>query len=835
MKQILFSLLCGAAFLLNAADIEIISNGKSAYRIVYADKELFPHHNRYSSTAANTLQKILRHATGAVLSALPESRFDGKGKAIFIGGTSALRKAGLAPAKYGIWEHRIDVRNGNIYLHGMDWRNRQNPKASHRQIYMLGSYKAMLTFAEKFLNAVFAGTPDFCDGIPQTAKLSVPENYTFRRIPAIEYNMTGRRTLEYDVANNGFYAPWYGSYGGHNHNQAVPPAKYLKSNPEYFALIKGQRNPGPRVQLCLSNKNVQELIYKEVLDHIDRGYEMVQLAQSDGFLPCECPHCADLFGLRPGAKASDQSAYRASTVWGEKLWILHRSFAKRLLKDRPGKKVCIIAYGPTRRPPESFREFPSNVVIELAPYSEEILKSWSSYKVPGGFVVYLYNWGYYNYEGFMPKRSLNFLQAQVKSLLKSHVRGIYCCGFGEAHGLEGANYYAWLKLTEDPDQDVKKLVKRFCGAIFPKAAEEMVEFYTLINSRLDLHYTTKEVDWNDPALLSGKLPFIDRGSVGTIRVRWTPEVMEKLDQLLKKAEAKSGRNWQLSLVRWELDYLMLTAKAVNALSKFRKTLSDADWKETEKYLVMRQDFIDALKWNKHNQAYKDGFPLFAYAAKPAALAGGRMRGLLFAPFNWDARWLKSNAVKCAGRLIKVGDTKAQYLIPGNYLTDMLPVHKEKAVRLFCRNEGENLKVVFIKSNATGKEMVKEQISVILGPDSKNLSRFICRFRSGRLTRYAKKMDNIANKGKGDLYTNAGYAGTVTVPAPNVKLAPGEISAELTIPYSVFGKKPAPGEEWLFNATADHTFPGVNFYSVWEHNFEQATWRNTRDTQGKIRF
>ena len=146
-----------------------------------------------------------------------------------------------------------------------------------------------------------------------------------------------------------------------------------------------------------------------------------------------------------------------------------------------------------------------------------------------------------------------------------------------------------------------------------------------------------------------------------------------------------------------------------------------------------------------------------------------MRGLLFAPFNWDARWLKSNAVKCAGRVIKAGDTKAQYLIPGNYLTDMLPVHKEKAVRLFCRNEGENLKVVFIKSNATGKEMVKEQISVILGPDSKNLSRFICRFRSGRITRYVKKLDNIANKGKGDLYTNAGYAGTVEVPAPDVEL------------------------------------------------------------------
>ena len=195
MKKILTSLLCAAAFLLGAGDLEIVSNGKSAYKIVYADKEIFPHHNRYSSTAANTLQKLLRHATGAVLTTLPESRFDGKGKAIFIGGTAALRKAGLAPAKYGIWEHRIDVKEGNIYLHGMDWRNKRNPKASQRQIYVLGSYKAMLTFAETFLNAVFAGTLDFCDGVPKTAKVAVPDNYTFKRTPAIEYNITGRRTL----------------------------------------------------------------------------------------------------------------------------------------------------------------------------------------------------------------------------------------------------------------------------------------------------------------------------------------------------------------------------------------------------------------------------------------------------------------------------------------------------------------------------------------------------------------------------------------------------------------------------------------------------------------
>ena len=824
------------ALLLTGADLDIISNRRSEYKIVYADKELYPFHNRYSSIAANTLQTVLRHATGAVLKVLPESKFDGKGKAIFLGSTDAVRKAGLAPACYRRWEHRIDVKGQNIYLHGMDWRNASDPKAGYRQRYVLGSHKAMLTFLEKFTGAVFAGTPNVCDGVPKIKKLSIPENYSFVRVPAIEYNMTGRRTLDYDIANNGFYGPWYGSYGGHNHNVALAPAKYFKTHPEYYALNKGKRVPGPRVQLCLSNKAVQELIYKEVLDHIDQGYEMVQLAQSDGFSPCECVACQNLFGLKPAVPPTDRNGYRSSPVWGEKLWILHRNFAQRLLKDRPGKKVCIIAYGPTRRPPESFKEFPDNVVIELAPYNDEILKLWQPYKVPGGFVVYLYNWGYYKPEGFMPKCSWKFCQSQIRSMLKNNVKGIYCCGFGEAHGLEGPTYYIWLKLTENPDQDVKGLLNSFCKAVFPKAVKEMEEFYTLLDSRLQLQYEQKEVDWNDPELLAGKIPQIDRAAFGTVVLRYPESVLQKLDALLKKAESKSGKNWQLSLVRLELDYLLRTARAVHAVKKFRTTLSDRDYKVVENKLLQRQELLDSLKWNKSGYALKDGLALFSYANKATVQYGGRMRGLFFAPFNWDIRWLKEKKIKPAGRIIKVNDTQGQYLVPGNYLVDMVPYHKEKAVRIFCRADKEALKVVFIRSNSNYQEVSRSQISVILGPDSKNLQRFYGRFRDKSTpARYVKQLDNAANKGQGDRYVNKGGAGKVTAPAPGVILAPGEISAELTIPYKFFGKVPQPGDEWLFNATSDHTAPKVNCYFIWEHNFEQATWRNTADKQGRIKF
>ena len=850
MKRIfLLLLLCAAGSALAGADITVAENGKSPFSIVYSEKVPYtrfvyrnePQFLYYNKVTAETLQKLLAHATGAKLQVIPESKYKG-GPAIFLGNTDSARKAGLIPAKYGVWEYRIDVKNGNIYLHGMEFRNNNSPKSFFRSNFVLGTHKAMLTFVEQFTGAVFAGTPRFTDGVPKVPVLKVPANYSFRRVPRISYTLTGRRDLNYDVANNGFFSPWYGTYGGHNHPIAVPTAKYFKSHPEYFAIQRGKRDPGRQNQLCLSNPDVQRLIYEEVLNHLDKGgFDMVQLAQSDGFGPCECENCQAMFGIRPKASPKNRDAYRQDPCWGEKLWILHRNYALRLKKDRPGKKVCIIAYGPTRRPPQSFKEFPDNVMIELAPYNEEIVESWKPYKVPAGFVVYLYNWGFYNSEGFMPKRNWDFCRKQAADFWKDNVQGIYCCGFGECHGLEGPTYYIWLKLLEDPKQDVQALLKRFCARIFPGAEKEMVAFYTLLNERLKLKFAAKETDWNDPALLAGKDPGSERASTGTILLRWPDKVLDELDAILKKAEAKAGKCWQLKLVRFEFNYMNVTARAVNAFAKFRSEPTAANYAKALDYMVKRDQLINGLKWNKSQQTFMDGQPLFAYAKKDQVLAGGRLRGPLYAPFFWDAQWMKAHDVQVCERTIKAGDAKGQYMIPGNYLTEMTENYKKHPIRVSCRLDGDMLKVVFIRSNTTYEEMRNSEMSVLVGPSEDDAHWFPGRFRNGSTGHYRREKTNVANKGMGDVYKGipdrkgVPNRGRITVPAPGVSLAPGEISAEVALPLALFKKKPGPGDTWLFNATGNFQKNGGSHYTVWEYNPAQRTWRNTRDRFGKLIF
>lgn len=55
-------------------------------------------------------------------------------------------------------------------------------------------------------------------------------------------------------------------------------------------MLGGIRQPKGN-HLCISNPEVQELMLKEMERELDRGYEWVELAQTDGYQECECAEC----------------------------------------------------------------------------------------------------------------------------------------------------------------------------------------------------------------------------------------------------------------------------------------------------------------------------------------------------------------------------------------------------------------------------------------------------------------------------------------------------------------------------------------------------------------
>lgn len=819
----IFCLYCGAGDLVVAE-----KNAKSDYRIVVPDSTGNKAMDRFLLTAAEVLHKRIVAASGVRLPVVKESAMPAGKPGIYIGNTAALRKAGFSTEGLKRWEHRIAVKGKEVFLYGNDVKCLPNASwPNSPSSFVLGSVRAAAVFAEKFVNTRFLVPGEEGAATLPLQRIVLPENYSFARIPAVEYCVSRSSDMMYDLANNAFYAPWYGTYGGHSHNVAIPQDKYFKTNPEYFALIKGKRTMHPtRPQYCLSNPKVRELIYQELLDHADKGYEMVQLGQSDGFRPCECAECANLYGVKD---------------FGEKLWIMHREMAERFLKDRPGKKLCIMAYGPTLEPPQTFKDFPDNVMIELAPFSKEILTEWKKCRVPGGFTVYLYNWGWYQSEGFTPKQTMKFLAKQAAAFHKGNVRGIYRCGFGELYGLEGPAYYQWSRQLDDPSLDSGKLLDEYCRYAFGSAADTMKEFYLLIDQCLqksipiavvgEFGGRRKGTIWNDPALLEGNSPAM-LDNMRLLALRYPPERIAELEALLAKAEKSNPETrtakFLLPIVRLEFDYLKRTAGVVTAFERFRKTKSDGDFKTLAAAVDARNQMIAKIpiqpRTNPPRPEIRKGLKLFGYPEVRVIQDGGRLQAPLFAPFNWDVKWMLEKNIKPAGRVIPASG-EPQLLVQKDFY-DQKPAIKEEPVSIRCAWDAENLYVTFLFGNTTQTAVRNDAIQVILG-NGKRRMWFTARARNGQSGVYERTIASLDNKGNGDRYKIIRNGGTVTAPAPG---ADGP-SAMIAIPWNLFGEKPEKGARWDFNAIRDT--PRGQY--IWEYNLFQKTWRNLRDAAGTIQF
>ena len=364
----------------------------------------------------------------------------------------------------------------------------------------------------------------------------------------------------------------------------------------------------------------------------------------------------------------------------------------------------------------------------------------------------------------------------------------------------------------------------------------MQKFFQLLDERLQVAVSKKEIDWNDPELLAGGLS-LTHHPVQIIQARYPDAVVAELEALLTAAEQKN-QSFLLQKARLEFDYLKHTAHAANALGRFRAAFSPAEAQSLFEALAARKLLIDSLPCNKNgNLADSSGYPLFGGAPPLMMRMGGRLRGPLYAPFQWDGQWMLDRKVVPAGRTIRVGDSTAQYLVPENYMAEDIEQAFTKAnARIFCRSGENSLQVVFILSpRVPAEDFAKHRLRVTLGPEKQGLFSMPGRCKNGfRATCYKLVKTNLENAGQGDAYEAVtGNKAVITIPAPGVQTAEGEVAIEFNIPYESMPRLPQPGETWLFNAS--YTSDNLHGSSTWEHNFNQETWRNVRDSQGKIVF
>lgn len=621
-------------------DLILGFRGKSKYQIVVPDS--------FEETATESsvmrAAELVREAFAANKITLPvvkESALNAARPAFFIGATKfAAANGGDASGLSGFgYRHKVVGKNVIIAGHdGPDTLAGKRVSAKEPELPFEGTLFGAAEFVHHYVGARFL-SPD--EGgttfVPQSI-IHVPPALDVQSAPVFaEHDMKNGSELFY-VANHcrRFIRIW--SRFGHQHPSAVPISEYGKAHPEYFILTGNLRQPlagATDGQLCLSNPEVQELIYKHVLARCDEGFDVVELGQADGFRPCQCDKCAALYDVRPTTKPTDGIAFNNDPAWGEKIWILHRGLAQRLMKDRPGKKVMLTSYGPTIAPPQTFRDFPENTIIEMMHSDAEAFAAWKQLNVPGGFSAYLYNWGNFHLVGLTPLQTVASIAEQNHLLVENNVQSVQVNGSPGAGqwGLEGPNIYVYLRLGIDPKaQTAQQLFDEYLQAAFRESENSMRRFFVNLQKRVELWQTIRTY-----AYQSGRDPIF---ALGTL---WTPDVINSLEEDLAAAESNAQLpevKRRLDIVRYEFDFLKHLALVINAWRNHQAMNNAASLAQLFDAIDARNAFIasivngDAKYPKKKNPAYR-----FASDERSLRYAG---RYLDRAPFNWDTAKLRAN-------------------------------------------------------------------------------------------------------------------------------------------------------------------------------------------------
>jgi hypothetical protein len=635
-----------------AAELVLAAGGRSDYQLVVPDQAPSPAIGECLNQAARLLQTAFQ-ANRCEVPVVPEAKRDPAKPAIYLGNTAFARAAGVEVTALVGWGYVLRVVGKDLIIAGHDHPAKGEADNERRPNWdRVGTAKAAADFGRQFLGVRFlypeiapynpvsaAAKIDLLaspaiEFLPRTT-IAVPADLNVQKTPVLRVNTSHPAGGSfYDLAHNRF--PRVDEvFGGHTWERAVPPEKHFAAHPEYFALVNGARlkPDSGHAQYCLSNPDVQELIYRDLASWLDRGYAAVDLGQPDGFRECQCENCAKLFDT-----GSD---------WGEKIWIFHRRVAERLQQSHPGRQVTMMSYILTAAPPKTFTRFPANTCLMLTGTNEADIAPWRGYEVPRGFTGYIYNWCPNLGTRYTPMRTPGFVETQVQRLAANRIQAIYRDGPGQLFGLEGPVYYVMGRLLDDPEQHrAKDLLPEFCDAAFGRSAWYMRSFYDQLNHAITLysdHLGTRCDHWTYQPL-EGRPRKTVTDPFQLLAFLYTPNLLAALDADLSQAEKLANTDkikTRLALVRTEFEYLRHLARVVHLCHAYQLQPDAASRDRLLDAIDARNAWIASLYDERGRPRSVGGwsyvlFPFAGHDARHLRLAhDGYQEPYAHTCFNWD--------------------------------------------------------------------------------------------------------------------------------------------------------------------------------------------------------
>ena len=342
-----------------------------------------------------------------------------------------------------------------------------------------------------------------------------------------------------------------------SHPVLFPVKKYTKSNPEYFAMLKGIRldpNQGykARNNLCYSNPQVIPILQEETVKFLrNHPWIKVLLIWPNEASWCDCPPCR--------AMESNPDQSRSATYY-----MMIKAVSTAVSRQLPGRKIMFahlynFTHLPVNRKGEVLTDLlpPTDATIAQIDLTGQCIRhpfndpdcrrhnmikgtmdEWKSYGYET--ICYTYYWQGSYMKG-MPIGIAHKISQDVNYVKSLGMNGM-SPGVGAYNGQDDwnfnvLNFYVYAKAMWNPDIDVDATIKDFCRYYYGPAAEPMDKFWKLIEqswSNFGLH---PDFIPDDEKLAANPRHFHGRWKK-SMNIKWlipNHRVFEQLDNYLHEA------------------------------------------------------------------------------------------------------------------------------------------------------------------------------------------------------------------------------------------------------------------------------------------------------------
>ncbi len=353
------------------------------------------------------------------------------------------------------------------------------------------------------------------------------------------------------IAGSWHYVKWHVHTLGHG--RLLPHSKF-ESNPEFFALVNGERIE--HGQPCLTNPDLKRFIADGLRRWIklDPTGRILSVSQGDFGNACQCDTC--------------KAGYEDGGMTGAYIRYVNE-VAEQLGPGAPDLMISTLAYQWTRKLPPGTK-MRSNTVIRYAPieschhhaldecgYNRELdfagdMRDWVS-AAPRVWV-----WYYSIPRSLLhPYPNLNCLSRNFKLMRDIGIKGYFIQAevYNQAMigGLTELQSYLYAKLLWNPDYDVQKGIEKFAHASYGAAAPQMLAYIMAVNDAAT--YTGTPERYTDMR----KHPGLHAACMAVLPLK--QDKLGELDKLFDRAEqavAKDpGSLDRVKRVRLSLQYALI--------------------------------------------------------------------------------------------------------------------------------------------------------------------------------------------------------------------------------------------------------------------------------------